>query len=76
MYIGSAGLMTPIVRNAREQQNGPVSLCSIGAGAVISMGLGALTSKWFGKAVDKVVDFWDDVKPEKNEVSEEEETNG
>ena len=72
MYIGRAALTIPAVQKARENQNGLMGACAIGAGAIISMGLGKLTSNIFHKVVDKAVDFWDDVKPaEKPEENEE-----
>ncbi len=77
MYIGSAGLMMPQIQKARESQNGIMGLCAVGAGAVISVGLGGLASKIFDKTVDKVVNFWDDVKPSgPAQKSEEEKGNG
>lgn len=72
MYIGSAGLVSPMIQNARKEQNGAMQICTIGAGAVVSMGVGAFASSVFGKIVDKVVDFWDDVKPKKKENDTEE----
>lgn len=71
MYVGTAGLISPMVRKARETQNGAMGICSTGAGVVLSAGIGKLASDIFGKVVDKVVDFWDDVKPQK--TSEESE---
>lgn len=65
MYIGSAGLMNPLIRDARQDQNGAMKLCSFGAGAILSLGLGSIASKVFNKLVDKTVDFYDDVKPKK-----------
>ena len=70
MYIGTAGLISPMVRRARETQNGAMGVCSTGAGVVLSAGVGKLASDIFGKVVDKVVDFWDDVKPQKTEESD------
>ena len=82
MYIGSAGLLIPMIRKAKENQNGLMGICATGAGAILSVGLGNVASKIFNKTVDKVADFWEDVKPsgpyikkaEKDE--EEEEGNG
>lgn len=71
MYLGSAGLINPMIQKARENQSGAMSLCSIGAGTVISLGVGAFASKLFNKFVDKAVDFWDDVKPKQDETTEE-----
>ena len=76
MYIGSAGLMNPIIRDARQNQSGPMKICSFGAGAILSLGLGSLASKCFDKVVDKTFDFYDDVKPKvKKTITEEKEDN-
>jgi len=74
MYIGSAGLMIPFIKKSQENQNGLMGACTAGAGAIIAIGLGNLTSKLLNKTVDKVVDFWDDVKPSKPAPKKEEET--
>lgn len=63
MYIGSAGLMIPLIRKAREQESGVMGICAAGAGTILAIGLGNVASKILEKTVDKVVDFWDDVKP-------------
>lgn len=63
MYIGSAGLMIPMIRKAKESQNSLMGLCAMGAGGVLAVGLGNIASKILNKTVDKMVDFWDDVKP-------------
>lgn len=63
MYVGSAGLIMPFIQNARERQNGVMGLCSAGAGVILSIGLGNIASNILNKTIDKVVDFWDDVKP-------------
>jgi len=79
MYIGAAGLASPMVRKARETENGAMGICSTGAGVVLSVGAGKLASDIFGKIVDKTADFWNDVKPEKTSEHPEKdggETNG
>lgn len=78
MYLGSAGLMMPWMKKSRETQNGIMGLFSTCAGAVISIGLGNIASKIFNKTVDKVADFWDDVKPSgpNKKSTEEEQTHG
>lgn len=77
MYIGSAGLMMPMIRKAKESQNGIMGACAVGAGAILSVGLGNIASKILNKTIDKVVDFWDDVKPSgPAEKKQEEEENG
>lgn len=63
MYVGSAGLIMPMIQNAREKQNGVMGLCTAGAGVVLSIGLGNIASRILNKTIDKVVEFWDDVKP-------------
>ena len=77
MYIGSAALMMPVIQRAREKQSGLMGACATGAGIVLSIGLGSIASRMMEKTVDKVVDFWDDVKPkktaEKQEVDDEQE---
>lgn len=64
MYIGSAGLMTPLIARSRQNQNHILGTCALGAGAILSIGMGKVASKLWHNIVDKVVDFWDDVKPE------------
>ena len=79
MYIGSAGLLIPMIRNAKQNQNSIMGICATGAGAILSVGLGNVASKILNKTVDKVVDFWDDVNPKpvpKKTVSQEAEENG
>ncbi len=79
MYIGSAGLMIPMIRKAKESQNGIMGVCAMGAGAILSVGLGNVASKIFNKTVDKVTEFWDDVNPHgtpKKEEKTEDESNG
>jgi hypothetical protein len=71
MYIGSAGLMSPMIRDARQNQSGPMKICSSGAGTILSLGLGSVATKVFSKVVDKAVDFYDDVKPKVFEGDDE-----
>ena len=63
MYVGSAGLMIPMIKRAQENQSGIMGLCAAGAGIVLAVGLGNVASRIFEKTVDKAIDFWDDVKP-------------
>lgn len=70
MYVGSAGLMIPMIRKAREQENGVMGICAAGAGAVLAIGLGNIASNILNKTIDKVVDFWNDVKPGEKPVKE------
>lgn len=82
MYVGSAGLMMPLIQKAKQNQNGIMGLCATGAGAVLSIGLGNIASRILNKTIDKVVDLWDDIKPgnqEKNSTespAKEEAENG
>ena len=40
-----------------------MGICATCAGAVLTIGMGNVASKILEKTIDKVVDFWDDVKP-------------
>lgn len=71
MYIGSTAMIIPAIQKARQNNNFLMGTCAIGAGAIISMGLGKIASGIFNRAVDKVVDFCDDVKPKSEEANEE-----
>ena len=80
MYVGSAALISPLIRKAQQEQNGVMGICATCAGAVLTIGMGNVASKILEKTVDKVVEFWDDVKPsgpakktEKKEAKPEEE---
>lgn len=63
MYVGCAGLMMPMMQNAKEKQNSLIGLSALGAGTILSIGLGKIASNILNKSIDKVVDFWDEVKP-------------
>ncbi len=63
MYIGAAGLVAPFVRSAKEKQSPLLQSCVTGAGIILSIALGNFAGKSFEKTVDRIVDFWDDVKP-------------
>lgn len=76
MYIGSAGLLIPMIRNAKQNQNAMMGICATSAGAILSVGLGNLASKVLNKTVDKVVDFWDDVNPKPQPKKREAEEDG
>ena len=83
MYVGSAGLMMPLIQKARNQESGVMGICAAGAGLVLAIGIGNVASNILNKTIDKVVDFWDDVKPsapakksESSEPEEEAEENG
>lgn len=67
IYIGTASLMKPLISKNQEERNPVGKVCAIGAGTVISCGISNYASKFFGKMVDSVVDFIDDVKPKNKE---------
>lgn len=67
IYVGTASLMKPIISSGNENRSAVSKVCAIGTGAVISCGISSYASKFFGKMVDTVVEFIDDVKPKKNE---------
>lgn len=70
IYIGTASIMKPIIKQHNQERNAVTKLCSVVSGTVISCGVSHIASKWFGKMVDKVADFIDDVKhPKKKEGS-------
>jgi len=66
IYIGTASIMKPIIREHNKERNALTKFCSIVSGTVISCGVSHIASKWFGKMVDKVADFIDDVKNPKS----------
>ena len=66
IYIGTASLMKPLITKDQENRNPVGKVCAIGAGTVISCGISNYASKFFGKMVDSVVNFIDDVKPKKD----------
>lgn len=72
MYIGSAALASSVLRKTRENQNGLMSACAVGTGAMLSIGAGKVASNILNKVVDKTVHFIDDVKPK--EKTDEEDT--
>ena len=81
MYIGSASLVMPFVQKARENHNSIMGTCALGAGVILSVGLGNVASKILNQTIDKAVAFWDDVKPKEPELkkpnsTEEESGNG
>lgn len=76
MYAGSAGLMIPVIQKAKENQNGILGACAVGAGAVISVGVGGFACKALHKIIDKVVAFVDEVKSNDDETDEEDEDDG
>lgn len=74
IYIGTASIMKPIIREHSQERNGLTKLCTVVSGTVISCGVSHIASRWWGKMVDKVAEFIDDVKHPKNR--EERESNG
>ena len=73
IYIGTASIIRPIIKEYNQERNAVTKFCSVISGTVISCGVSHIASKWFGKLVDKVYDFVDDVKYPKKKESE---TNG
>lgn len=73
IYVGTASILKPIIKQHNQDRNAVTKLCSIVSGTVISCGISHIASKWFGTIVDKVYDFLDDVKHPKKK---EEEANG
>lgn len=72
IYVGTASIMKPIIQQHNQERNAVTKLCSLVSGTVISCGVSHVASKWFGKLVDKVADFIDDVKhPKKKEESDQ-----
>lgn len=71
IYIGTASIMKPIIKEHNQDRNAVTKLCSVVSGTVISCGISHVASKWFSKIVDKVADFIDDVKnPNSKEESD------
>lgn len=70
IYIGTASIMKPIIKQHNQERNAVTKLCSVVSGTVISCGMSHIASKWFGKLVDKVADFIDDVKHPKSKDGE------
>jgi len=73
IYIGTASIIKPIIKEHNQERNPMTKVCSVVSGTVISCGISHIASKWFGKIVDKVADFIDDVK---NPGKKRDETNG
>ena len=71
IYIGTASIIKPLIKEHNQDRNAMTKLCSVISGTVISCGVSHVASKWFGKIVDKVADFIDDVKnPKKKEENQ------
>lgn len=66
IYVGTASLMKPMIVKDNENRNAFSKACSVASGTVISCGISSFASKFFGKMVDTVVKFIDDVKPKKD----------
>ena len=73
IYIGTASILKPMIKEHNRDRNALTKLCSIVSGTVISCGVSHAASVWFGKIVDKCADFFDDIKSPKKE---ERESNG
>lgn len=70
IYIGTASIIKPVIKQHNQERNAVTKLCSVVSGTVISCGVSHIASKWFGKLVDKVADFIDDVKHPKSKDGE------
>ena len=71
IYIGTASIIKPIIKEHNKERNTMTKACSVVSGTVISCGISHIASKWFGKIVDKVADFIDDVKRPKSKEERE-----
>jgi len=65
IYVGTASIIKPIIQEHNKNRNAVTKICSVVSGTVISCGISNIASKWFGKMVDKVTNFYDDVKGNK-----------
>ena len=65
IYVGTASILKPMIREHNQDRNAVTKICSVVSGTVISCGVSHIASRWFGKIVDKVADFVDDVKKPK-----------
>ena len=74
IYVGTASIIKPMIQEHNQNRNAVTKLCTVVSGTVISCGISHVASKWFGKIVDKVANFVDDVKNPK--PKEEREANG
>lgn len=70
MYVGTASMIRPAVAKAREDQNGAVQACAIFGGTMLTLGIARKATQWMNQAIDRVVDFYDDVKPKKKKEEE------
>lgn len=75
VYVGTASLMRPFVAKAKENRNGAMQICTMFGGTVLSLGIAKKATEWMNSAVDKIVDFYDDVKPKKPRKEEKQEVN-
>lgn len=67
IYVGTASLLKPYIMRDNENRSRAGQVCSVAGGTVISLGVANWASKFFGKIVDEVADFIDDVKPPKKQ---------
>ena len=71
VYVGTANLVRPLINKAREDQNGAMQACAIFSGTILTLGIAKKVNEWMNTAVDKIIDFFDDVKPKKTEEEED-----
>ena len=69
IYVGTASIIKPVIKQYNQDRNAVTKVCSVFSGTVMSCGVSHIASKWFGKLVDKVYDFIEDVRtpPKKKE---------
>lgn len=71
IYIGTASIIKPLIKKHNQERNVVTRVCSSLSGTVISCGISHIASRWFGKMVDKVTEFVDDMRsPKKKEESD------
>ena len=71
IYVGTASIMKPIIKEHNQDRNAVTKVCSVVSGTVISCGISHVASKWFGKIVDKVYLFINDIKNPKTKGERE-----
>lgn len=70
MYVGTAALLRPCIQRAKETNNGLLGGCATLAGAALAIGLGGIASNFLNKIIDKGMSFWDEVKPQDKDGTE------
>lgn len=65
IYVGTASLMKPLIFRDNQERNAVNKFAATASGTVISLGIANYASKFFGKLVDEVDRFIDDIRPAK-----------